>query len=64
MDWILLIKWNGWGFCQVIWTEREVVGLDLRRIGKGESPRRLSENSILDDLAIVNSATYEAKKAE
>jgi hypothetical protein len=26
--------------------------------------RRLSENSILDDLAIVNSTTYEVKKAE
>jgi hypothetical protein len=28
------------------------------------SARRLSENSILSDLAIVNSTTYEAKKAE
>ena len=26
--------------------------------------RRLSENSILGDLAIVNSTTYEVKKAE
>jgi hypothetical protein len=33
-------------------------------LGYGITPRRLSENSILGDLAIVNSTTYEVKKAE
>jgi hypothetical protein len=42
-----------------------ITGIENRTLACDQAiSRRLSENSILGDLAIVNSTTYEVKKAE